>query len=121
MAARSSGGSRSEIGCGTAPRAQAANMLSTNPIELGSPIVTVEPSVTPRLGEQRGEPLDPVGELGPGQRLVQVGQRRPVRFGRGQLAQNGKKGSPLHVPKVHRTGPAAQDPIPGYAVRARAA
>ena len=23
-------------------------MLSTNPIELGSPIVTVEPSVTPR-------------------------------------------------------------------------
>jgi hypothetical protein len=49
MASRSSAGSRSEIGCGTAPRAHAANMLSTNPIEFGSPIVTVEPSVTPRL------------------------------------------------------------------------
>ena len=33
----------------TAPTAQAANMLSMNPIEFGSPIVTVEPSVTPRL------------------------------------------------------------------------
>jgi len=48
MAARSSGGSRSEIGCGTAPTAHAANMLSRNPIEFGSPIVTVEPSATPR-------------------------------------------------------------------------
>ena len=48
MAARSSGGSRWEIGCGTAPRAHAANKLSTSPIELGRPMVTVEPSVTPR-------------------------------------------------------------------------
>ena len=49
MASRSRAGRRSEIGCGTAPTAHAANMLSTNPIEFGSPIVTVEPSVTPRL------------------------------------------------------------------------
>ena len=48
MAVRSTGGSRSEIGCGTAPTAHAANMLVTKPIEFGSPIVTVEPSVTPR-------------------------------------------------------------------------
>src|SRR5690349_1303496 len=48
MAARSSAGRRLEIGFGTAPTAHAANMLSTNPIEFGSPIVTVEPSVTPR-------------------------------------------------------------------------
>ena len=47
MAARSSGGSRSEIGCGTAPTAQAANMASTKPIELGRPIVTAEPCLTP--------------------------------------------------------------------------
>ncbi len=48
MAARSGAGSRWETGCGTAPTAQAANKLSTNPIELGRPIVTVEPSATPR-------------------------------------------------------------------------
>ena len=48
MAERSGGGSRWETGCGTAPTAQAANMLSTNPIELGRPMVTVEPSATPR-------------------------------------------------------------------------
>ena len=48
MAERSSGGSRSEIGCGTAPSAHAANMLSTSPTELGRPMVTVEPSTTPR-------------------------------------------------------------------------
>ena len=48
MAERSRGGSRSEIGCGMAPSAQAANMLSTSPIELGRPMVTIEPSTTPR-------------------------------------------------------------------------
>ena len=42
MAVRSGGGSRWETGCGTAPTAQAANMLSTNPIELGRPMVTVD-------------------------------------------------------------------------------
>ena len=49
MAERSRGGSRSEIGCGTAPTAQAADMLSTSPMELGRPMVTVEPAATPRL------------------------------------------------------------------------
>ena len=48
MAERSKGGSRSEIGCGMAPSAQAANKLSTSPIELGRPMVTIEPSTTPR-------------------------------------------------------------------------
>jgi hypothetical protein len=46
MAERSGAGSRWETGCGTAPTAQAANMLSTNPIELGRLIVTVELSAT---------------------------------------------------------------------------
>ena len=56
MAARSSAGSRWEMGFGTAPTAQAANMLSTNPIEFGSPIVTVEPSVTPRPANSAASP-----------------------------------------------------------------
>ena len=56
MAARSSAGSRLEIGLGTAPTAQVANMLNTNPIEFGSPIVTVEPSVTPRLANSAASP-----------------------------------------------------------------
>jgi hypothetical protein len=61
-------------------------------------------------GRLRGEPLDPVKEFGPAQRLVPVRQRRPAWFGRGQPAQHGKKGSPLHVPNVHRTSPAAHCP-----------
>jgi hypothetical protein len=56
MAARSSGGSRSEIGFGTAPRAQVANMLSTNPTEFGSPMVTVEPCVTPHSANSAASP-----------------------------------------------------------------
>ena len=48
MAERSSGGSRPETGSGTAPRAQAANTLSTSPAELGRQMATVEPSATPR-------------------------------------------------------------------------
>ena len=99
MAARSSGGSRSEIGCGTAPTAHAANMLSRNPIEFGSPIVTVEPSVTPRLGEQCGEPLDPVEEFGPGQRLVPVRQRRPA----GSAAASWRSTERKVVPCTYRT------------------
>ncbi len=56
MAARSSGGSRSEIGFGTAPRAHVANMASTKPTEFGRPIVTVEPWVTPRPANSAASP-----------------------------------------------------------------
>ena len=55
MAERPGDGSRSETGSGTAPTAQTANMLSTNPIDLGKPIATVEPSATPRAANS-GEP-----------------------------------------------------------------
>src|SRR5215469_3165374 len=48
-ATRSAAGSRLEMGCGTAPTAHAANMLTTKSVELGRPIETLEPLVTPRL------------------------------------------------------------------------
>ena len=48
MAERSSGGSPQETGSGTAPKAHAANTLSTSPIELGRQMATVESSATPR-------------------------------------------------------------------------
>lgn len=80
MAERSGAGSRWETGCGTAPTAQAANMLSTNPIELGRLIVTVELSAHPAGFELCGQALHPVHEPGPGQRNVSAGQRGPVRI-----------------------------------------
>jgi hypothetical protein len=56
MAERSNGGSWSEIGCGTAPTAHVANRLSTSPIELGRPMVTVEPCTTPRPANSAARP-----------------------------------------------------------------
>ena len=100
MAERSGGGSRWETGCGTAPTAQAANMLSTNPIELGRPIVTVEPSATPRVREQRSQALHPLHEPGAGQRNVSAGQRGPVRIGFSQLPENRQKGIPADVAHI---------------------
>ena len=47
IAARSADGRRCEMGCGTAPSSQVAIMLSTNSIELGNPMVTVDPAPTP--------------------------------------------------------------------------
>ena len=46
-------------------KAQAANMVSTSPIELGRPMVIVEPSAT-RSREQRCQRLSPLHGPGAG-------------------------------------------------------
>ena len=52
IARRSMAGSRSEIGWGVAPTHQAASIASTNSVELGSPMVTIDPGVTPRAANR---------------------------------------------------------------------
>ena len=55
----------------------------------------------PAVREQRGQALNPLHELGPGQRHLSARQRRPVRIGFSKSAENGEKGSPLHVDRTY--------------------
>ena len=122
MAERSKGGSRWETGCGTAPTAQAANMLSTNPVELGRPIVTVRALRHSAGLKQRSQPLNPLHEPGAGQRNASARQRGPVRVNFSQLPENRQKSIPADVAHIRLLPGAAvalrpYRPVPSHHVR----